>query len=385
MITATEIPDDWADCWRDFHEPASIAGGRIVAWPSWDPGAAADEGAVDIVVDPGQAFAHAHATTRMCLELLLELADAGEASGPLVDLGTGSGVLAIAAAKLGFAPVSGCDSEPAALEAAAAVAAANDVELELRRLNLREEAPPNAPSRSRTSQHLCSRRSRRGSSDRPRRWCLPACSRARPTRLRPRLRTGSRSRSAANSATGQRCCSVLGDPTAVAIRVQQGGHNRGDLLRRRRLAPREFGRGRVRPTFAFGIYVTIARGDPRSMPTILEAQTMISRSPLTIGGILVLITGLCSVLDSETWEFSDFFVAWGILAILVLSASAHGFFLPNDSPLRAARRDIEGLADWRSRTRRGVRRILSRNARMGPIAGLIVILTIYVMVAKLFL
>ena len=54
-------------------------------------------------------------------------------------------MLAIAAAKLGFAPVSGCDSEPAALEAAASNAAANDVELELRRLNLREEAPPNAP------------------------------------------------------------------------------------------------------------------------------------------------------------------------------------------------------------------------------------------------
>jgi ribosomal protein L11 methyltransferase len=98
-----------------------------------------------VVIDPGQAFGTgAHATTRMCLELLLELADAGQASGPLADLGTGSGVLAIAAAKLGFAPVSGCDSEPAALEAAAANAAANEVELELRRLNLREQAPPGA-------------------------------------------------------------------------------------------------------------------------------------------------------------------------------------------------------------------------------------------------
>ena len=86
------------------------------------------------------------------------------------------------------------------------------------------------------------------------------------------------------------------------------------------------------PTFAFGIYVTIAaRKDPRSMPTILEAQTMISRSLLTIGGILVLITGLYLVLDSETWEFSDFFVAWGILAILVLLGLAHGFFFPTTS------------------------------------------------------
>ena len=57
-------------------------------------------------------------TTRMCLELLLELADAGQARGPLADWGTGSGVLAIAAAKLGFGPVVACDHEPAALEAA---------------------------------------------------------------------------------------------------------------------------------------------------------------------------------------------------------------------------------------------------------------------------
>ncbi len=145
-ISATEIPDDWADRWRDFHEPVSIAGGRIVVRPSWEAGPAG-ESLVDIVVDPGQAFGTgAHATTRMCLELLLELADAGEASGPLADLGTGSGVLAIAAAKLGFAPVSGCDSEPAALEAAAENAAANGVELELVRLNLRERPPPEAPA-----------------------------------------------------------------------------------------------------------------------------------------------------------------------------------------------------------------------------------------------
>jgi ribosomal protein L11 methyltransferase len=144
-ISATEIPDDWADRWRDFHEPVSIAGGRIVVRPSWEA-APSDESLVDIVVDPGQAFGTgAHATTRMCLELLLELADAGEASGPLADLGTGSGVLAIAAAKLGFAPVSGCDSEPAALEAAAENAAANGVELELMPLNLREQEPPPAP------------------------------------------------------------------------------------------------------------------------------------------------------------------------------------------------------------------------------------------------
>ena len=67
------------------------------------PGSRGREGAVDVVVDPGRAFGTgAHPTTRLCLELLLEL-EAAKA-GPLTDLGTGSGVLAIAAAKLGWEP-----------------------------------------------------------------------------------------------------------------------------------------------------------------------------------------------------------------------------------------------------------------------------------------
>ncbi len=144
-VTTTEIPDDWADRWRDFHEPITI-GDRLCVRPSWEventPAVA-----VDVVIDPGQAFGTgAHATTRTCLELLLELADRGEAEGPLADLGTGSGVLAIAAAKLGWHPVMGCDSERAAIEAAAANALANDVELELARVNLRQQAPPAAPT-----------------------------------------------------------------------------------------------------------------------------------------------------------------------------------------------------------------------------------------------
>jgi ribosomal protein L11 methyltransferase len=143
-VSATEIPDDWADRWKDFHEPVEVAGGRIVVRPSWEAEAAAGA-QVDIRIDPGQAFGTgAHATTTLCLELLVELADRGEARGSLADLGTGSGVLAIAAAKLGWAPVAGCDSEQAAVDAATANAAANGVEVEVRRLNVRETSPPAA-------------------------------------------------------------------------------------------------------------------------------------------------------------------------------------------------------------------------------------------------
>ena len=142
-VSATEIPDDWADRWRDFHKPL-LVGERLWLRPSWEP---PREGAIDLVVDPGQAFGTgAHPTTRLCLELLLELEAAGRAHGPLTDLGTGSGVLAIAAAKLGWGPVRGYDHEPPALEAAAANAAANGVEIALERVNLRERLPPLAPT-----------------------------------------------------------------------------------------------------------------------------------------------------------------------------------------------------------------------------------------------
>jgi ribosomal protein L11 methyltransferase len=156
-ISSTEIPDDWADRWRDFHHPVSIANGRIVVRPSWAVGgpginpagadAGAEQPAVEVIIDPGRAFGTgAHATTVLCLELLLDLADAGKAEGELVDLGTGSGVLAIAAAKLGWDPVIGCDSEVAALEAAKRNAAANGVALELERVNLRDEPAPASPT-----------------------------------------------------------------------------------------------------------------------------------------------------------------------------------------------------------------------------------------------
>lgn len=144
-IETTEIPDDWADRWRDFHEPVLVGGGRMVVRPSWEE-ASAVNAEIDIVVDPGRAFGTgAHATTRGCLELLLELADRGEAGGALADWGAGSGVLSIAAARLGWDPVVGVDHEEPAIEAARENARANGVEASFSRLNLREEVPPHAP------------------------------------------------------------------------------------------------------------------------------------------------------------------------------------------------------------------------------------------------
>ena len=140
------------------------------------------------------------------------------------------------------------------------------------------------------------------------------------------------------------------------------------------------------PTFAFGIYLALAaRKYPRAMPAVLESTITISRSMVTIGGVLILLTGV--YLAADRWDFSEFFIGWGILAILVLLGLVHGFFIPHDSrALRAAKRDIDAAGptgevqfgeDFQHET--------GLSARMGPVAGLIVIVTIYVMVAKPFL
>lgn len=142
-LVATTVPDDWADRWQDFHKPL-LVGNRLWLRPSWEE---PREGAIDVVVDPGQAFGTgAHPTTRLCLELLLELEEAGQAGGSLTDLGTGSGVLAIAAAKLGWGPVTGYDHEQTAIEAARSNAAANGVAAAFERTNLRERLPELPPT-----------------------------------------------------------------------------------------------------------------------------------------------------------------------------------------------------------------------------------------------
>lgn len=137
-VSGEPVADDWAERWKQFHEPV-LVGDRVYVRPPW---AAARPETLDIVVDPGQAFGTgAHATTRSCLELLLEL----EPKGSFADLGCGSGVLAISAARLGFGPVTAVDNEEAALEATHANAAANRVSLDrVQRIDLRSARPPAA-------------------------------------------------------------------------------------------------------------------------------------------------------------------------------------------------------------------------------------------------
>jgi ribosomal protein L11 methyltransferase len=136
-IATSEVADDWPARWRAYHRPVVVAD-RLTVRPPWEAPAST---LLEVVIDPGRAFGTgAHATTRLCLELLLELDPAGN----FMDLGCGSGVLAIAAARLGFVPVLALDNDLAALEATKANAAANGVEVEMRRFDLRAELLPAA-------------------------------------------------------------------------------------------------------------------------------------------------------------------------------------------------------------------------------------------------
>jgi ribosomal protein L11 methyltransferase len=143
-VSTSEIPDDWSERWKAFHRPVDVSWRfrRLRVRPPWEAPVAGD--GIDLVIDPGQAFGTgAHHTTRLCLELLLEL----EPAGALADWGCGSGVLAIAAARLGFDPVIACDWEAASVEATRENAAVNGVpDIAVERVDLRSTEGPWAPT-----------------------------------------------------------------------------------------------------------------------------------------------------------------------------------------------------------------------------------------------
>jgi ribosomal protein L11 methyltransferase len=140
-VSTTEVADGLS--WRDWHQPVEARGaaGAVRVRPPWAQ--PAGPGVHDVAIDPGQAFGTgSHATTKMCLELLAELPP----DGALADWGCGSGILAVAAAKLGWAPVTACDVEVASVEATAAAAEANGVAVAVARCDLRRAPGPWAPT-----------------------------------------------------------------------------------------------------------------------------------------------------------------------------------------------------------------------------------------------
>ena len=133
-LSESAVEDGWEDGWRAFHRPVRV-GGLWIGPPWFEPQDLA------VVIDPGRAFGTgAHGSTRAALALLQELDP-----GPALDIGCGSGVLSIAALRLGFGPMTACDIDPLAVQATGENAERNGVTLEVDRRNAMTDPLPGAP------------------------------------------------------------------------------------------------------------------------------------------------------------------------------------------------------------------------------------------------
>jgi len=121
-VTVALVEPGWEDAWRTFHRP--VRAGGLWIGPPWEQ---PDPGQLSVVIDPGRAFGTgAHPTTRLCIDLL-----ARSERGSLLDVGCGSGVLSIAASRLGYDPIRAVDNDPVAVETTIANAAANGATIEV--------------------------------------------------------------------------------------------------------------------------------------------------------------------------------------------------------------------------------------------------------------
>lgn len=122
-IAERTLSDDWRERRKADFEPLVVAG-RVALRPQWAP---VSDGVVNVVFADDAAFGSGgHPTTRACVELLVGL----DPAGGFADLGCGSGVLAVAARLLGWAPVLAIDVDPAAVEATRRNAVASGADLE---------------------------------------------------------------------------------------------------------------------------------------------------------------------------------------------------------------------------------------------------------------
>lgn len=128
------------------------------------------------------------------------------------------------------------------------------------------------------------------------------------------------------------------------------------------------------PTFAYAVFFAVAANtNPAALPTVGRGVLAWDRTAGTLGMLVVLASGIYLAVDRDL--FSEFFVSWGLAAIVILFGLAHGFFIPTTKKYVAAAeagRDDE------------VQALTARFNVVGPLAGLIVVLTIYVMTAQPF-
>jgi hypothetical protein len=140
------------------------------------------------------------------------------------------------------------------------------------------------------------------------------------------------------------------------------------------------------PTYSYSVFLATAmkRGG-HAVPAVGQAITTWDRPAATLGVVVVLATGL--YMAGDIWEFSDFFISWGFLAIIVLTGLAHGFFIPKTrKATELAERDIAASPpDGDVQFSEEFNEISDQLAKVGTVAGILVLVTLYIMTAKPFL
>jgi hypothetical protein len=138
------------------------------------------------------------------------------------------------------------------------------------------------------------------------------------------------------------------------------------------------------PTYSYGLFFAMAGRDPRALPAVGRAVIAWNRYATGGGIILAILTGL--YMADDRWDFGDFFIAWGILAVIILLGLVHGFFNPKTERLvELAEADIATAGSGEVTLSPEATAISNSLGRVGPIAGLLVLLTVYFMTAKPFL
>ena len=144
--------EDWAESWKRHFKPI-VVGRDLLLRPSWSRHRPR-QGQVEVVLDPGLSFGTGqHPTTAFCLRQLVAHRPRKGERRSLLDMGTGSGILAIAAAKLGYAPIEAFDYDPQAVRVALVNARANRVERRIR--ILRRDITRMPPHRTRKYSMVC--------------------------------------------------------------------------------------------------------------------------------------------------------------------------------------------------------------------------------------
>ena len=129
------------------------------------------------------------------------------------------------------------------------------------------------------------------------------------------------------------------------------------------------------PTYGYGMFMAAAgKAGPAAMIEAVKVMMRWDRVAITTGAIVLLVSG--HYMASERWDFSNFFVNWGNIVILVLLGFTHAYFVPRE------RRVVAALEEGRSDDAQAMGQQIGM---VGAIMGVLVIITVYVMTAKPFL